>query len=76
MSNKLRYIRIEEHSYPSMDKGNGDVRHQLEILGIDNTIVLLIREPHGVDDLLDIFVVKEALPLGLCGTHLLANRLA
>jgi hypothetical protein len=25
---------------------------------------------------LDIFVVKEALPLGLCGTHLLANRLA
>jgi hypothetical protein len=66
---------IEEHSYPSKDKGNSDVWHWFEILGIDNTIVLLIRKPHGVDDLLDVFVVKEALPLGLCGTHFLVNRL-
>jgi hypothetical protein len=66
---------IEEHSYPSKDKGNSDVSHWFEILKINNTVVLLIREPHGVDDLLDVFVAKEALPLGFCGAHFLVNRL-
>jgi hypothetical protein len=67
---------VAECSYPSKGKGNSDVQCWFEILKVDHAIVLLVCGPHGIDYFLDILVRKEALPLSLCGTHFLADRLA
>jgi hypothetical protein len=66
---------VKEGSYPGKDECNSYVRQWFEIVGINNSVILLICEPHGVDDLLDVFVAKEALSFSLGGTHFLVNRL-
>ena len=64
---------IEEHSYRSKDKCNGDIWHWFEILRISDAIIILICKPYGIDNLLYVFVAKEALSISLCGTHFLEN---
>jgi hypothetical protein len=69
MSNSIRLKTWEERSHRSQDKGKGDVRQWFEILVVDDTLVLLLGKPHGVHNLLNIFVPVKALPVSLCSTH-------
>ena len=42
---------------------------------VDDTLILLLGEPHGIDDLLDVLVSEETLPVSLCRVHFLENIL-
>ena len=57
----------------SQDKGEGDVRQWFEIFVVDDTLILLLGELHGIDNLLNIFVAKKALPVSLFSAHDLEN---
>jgi hypothetical protein len=57
----------------SQDKGEGDIRQWFEIFVVDDTLILLLGEPHGIDNLLNIFVAKKALPVSLCSACDLEN---
>ena len=63
----------EEMLHHSQDKGKGDVRQWIEVLVVDDTLILLLGEPHGIDNLLNIFVAKKALPVSLCSACDLEN---
>ena len=49
-----------------MTSGNG-------LIVIDNTLILLLGEPHGIHNLLNIFVAKKALPVSLRSARDLEN---
>ena len=57
----------------SQDKGEGDVRQWFEIFVVDDTLILLLGKPHGIDNLLNVFVAKKALPVSLCSACDLEN---
>ena len=60
-------------SHCSQDKDEGDVRQWFEILVVDDTLILLLGELHGIDNLLNIFVARKDLPVSLCSAHDLEN---
>jgi hypothetical protein len=64
---------VEGCSYRGKNEGNSDIWHGFEILRVTHPIVLLVRKPHCVNNLLDILIAEEALPIGLCGTHFLGT---
>lgn len=63
--------KVEGCLYHGKNEGNSDIGHGFEILRVTHPIVLLVCKPHCVNNLLDILIAEEALPISLHGAHFL-----
>jgi hypothetical protein len=73
MSNNIGLKVSQERPYPSEDEGKRDVWKWFEVLIVDDTFILLLGEPHGIHNVLNIFVAIKALPVSLRSVHDLDN---
>lgn len=62
---------VEGCLYRSKNEGDSDIWHGFEILRVAHPIVLLVHKPHCVNNLLNILIAEEALPISLHSAHFL-----
>ena len=63
--------KVEGCLYHGENEGNSDIWHGFEILRVTHPIVLLACPPHYINNLLDILIAEEALPIGLHSAYFL-----